>query len=107
MILLLLHVLALLLATLLPRPLQPFVAVLALAFFGIALLSPVEQEALALRWLEGWHDRSRVTAQLSPRGIIVLGGGMAAYRVDCSTGASLDTRGRSGRISAAGELART
>jgi uncharacterized SAM-binding protein YcdF (DUF218 family) len=107
MTLLLLLVLALLLTTLFPRPLQPFVAVPALALFGIALLSPVEREAVALRWLEGWHDRSRVTAQLSPRGIIVLGGGMAAYRVDYATGASLDTRGRSGRISAAGELSRT
>jgi uncharacterized SAM-binding protein YcdF (DUF218 family) len=105
-LLVLLAIFACLTATLLPRPLQLFAAVLALALFGFGLLSPVERESLALRWLEGWHDRSRVTAQLSPRGIIVLGGGMAAYRVDYSTGASLDTRGRSGRISAAGELAR-
>lgn len=100
-------VLVILTATLLPMRLHPLAALPALALLGILFLPPADREAMALQWLQGRYDRSAVTTDLNPRGIIILGGGMAAYRVDRSTGASLETHGRSGRISAAGDLAKT
>lgn len=98
--------LALSLGTLAPWRLQVVVAVLlAPAYLMLSVPEPT-RSGMVQRWLETRYDRSRVDALSDPAGIIVLGGGLAAYVVDATMGLSLDDRGRSGRITGAAALAR-
>ena len=97
---------ALALGTLVPRLLQPFLAV-ALVLGALALAVPEPQRSAALqRWLETRYDRSGVDRVSDPAGIIVLGGGLFSYVVDAKSGHILDDRGRSGRITGGAILAR-